>query len=50
DETVEIDLDTLEPLIAQPHSPDNVVKVRDIQGIPVSQVAIGSCTNSLLRI
>ena len=46
DETVEIDLNTLEPLIAQPHSPDNVVKVRDIQGIPVSQVAIGSCTNS----
>ena len=46
DEVVEIDLNTLEPLIAQPHSPDNVVKVRDIKGIPVSQVAIGSCTNS----
>ncbi|MHB1605120.1 MAG: aconitate hydratase [Leptospirales bacterium] len=46
DEIVEIDLNTLEPLIAQPHSPDNVVKVREIQGIPVSQVAIGSCTNS----
>ena len=46
DEVVEIDLNTLEPLIAQPHSPDNVVKVREIQGIPVSQVAIGSCTNS----
>ena len=46
DETVEIDLNTLEPLIAQPHSPDNVVKVREIAGIPVSQVAIGSCTNS----
>ncbi|MHB8370334.1 MAG: aconitate hydratase [Leptospirales bacterium] len=46
DETVEIDLNTLEPLIAQPHSPDNVVKVREIAGMPVSQVAIGSCTNS----
>ncbi len=46
DEVVEIDLNVLEPLIAQPHSPDNVVKVREIQGIPVSQVAIGSCTNS----
>ena len=46
DETVEIDLNTLEPLIAQPHSPDNVVKVREIAGTPVSQVAIGSCTNS----
>ncbi|EQD68444.1 aconitate hydratase, partial [mine drainage metagenome] len=42
DETVEIDLNTLEPLIAQPHSPDNVVKVREIAGMPVSQVAIGS--------
>jgi len=46
DEVVEIDLNSLEPLIAQPHSPDNVVKVREIKGIPVSQVAIGSCTNS----
>lgn len=46
DETVEIDLNTLEPLIAQPHSPDNVVKVREIKGVPVAQVAIGSCTNS----
>ncbi|MBI2844294.1 MAG: aconitate hydratase [Armatimonadetes bacterium] len=46
DEMVEIDLDELEPLIAQPHSPDNVVKVKDIEGVKVDQVAIGSCTNS----
>ncbi|MHC4924013.1 MAG: aconitate hydratase, partial [Planctomycetota bacterium] len=46
DETVEINLDELEPLIAQPHSPDNVVKVRDIAGMDVQQVCIGSCTNS----
>lgn len=46
DEVIEINLDELEPLIAQPHMPDNVVKVRDIAGIPVQQVAIGSCTNS----
>jgi aconitate hydratase len=46
DEVVEIDLNTLEPLIAQPHSPDAVVKVRDVAGTPTQQVNIGSCTNS----
>jgi aconitate hydratase len=46
DETIEIDLSELEPLIAQPHSPDNVVKVSDIAGIAVNQVCVGSCTNS----
>lgn len=49
DEIVEINLDELEPLIAQPHSPDNVVKVREIEGTKVDQVAIGSCTNSSYR-
>jgi len=43
-----IDLSELEPLIAQPHMPDNVVKVKDIEGIKVDQVGIGSCTNSSL--
>lgn len=46
DEHMEIDLDTLEPLIAQPNSPDNVCAITEIQGIPVNQVAVGSCTNS----
>ena len=46
DETVDIDLDKLEPLIAQPHSPDRVVPVRTVKGIPAQQVCIGSCTNS----
>ncbi|MHB1779648.1 aconitate hydratase [Acidithiobacillus sp.] len=46
DEVLEIDLDQLEPLIACPHSPDNVRKVREVAGMPVAQVAIGSCTNS----
>ncbi len=46
DEVLEIDLDALEPLIACPHSPDNVKKVREVAGTPVAQVAIGSCTNS----
>lgn len=41
-----IELGMLEPLAAQPHSPDNVAKVKDIGKIKVDQVAIGSCTNS----
>ena len=45
---VEIDLSTLEPLAAMPHSPDNVKKVADIGNIPIDQVCIGSCTNSSL--
>lgn len=49
DEVIEIDLGSLEPLIAKPHSPDNVVKVDDVAGTRVDQVAIGSCTNSSLR-
>jgi len=49
DEIIDLDLSSLEPLIAQPHSPDNVVKVKEIEGKPVDQVAIGSCTNSSLK-
>jgi aconitate hydratase len=48
DKVVEIDLSKLEPLIAQPHSPDNVVPVSKIAGTKVNQVCIGSCTNSSL--
>jgi aconitate hydratase len=47
--SIEIHLDTLKPMIAQPHSPDNVVPVESIAGIPVDQVVIGSCTNSSLE-
>ena len=46
DEDIEINLNELEPFISQPSSPDNVVKVREIEGIPVAQVCVGSCTNS----
>ncbi len=49
DELLEINLDELEPLIAQPHMPDNVVPVREVAGIPVQQVSVGSCTNSSYR-
>ena len=48
DETYTIDLDQLEPLVARPHSPDNVAPVREVGPIAVDQVAIGSCTNSSL--
>ncbi|MBQ0104739.1 MAG: aconitate hydratase, partial [Armatimonadetes bacterium] len=48
-ETIEINLDELEPMIAQPHMPDRVVKVKDLAGKKVDQVAIGSCTNGSLR-
>lgn len=46
DEVYEIDLNTLEPMIAMPHSPDAVVPVSEVEGLKVDQVAIGSCTNS----
>ena len=46
DEEITIDLSQLEPMVAQPHMPDKVVKVREIAGKKVDQVAMGSCTNS----
>lgn len=46
DEEITVDLSEIEPLAAQPHSPDNVLEVRKIGQIKVDQVAIGSCTNS----
>ena len=49
DETIEIDLSSLEPMIAQPHQPDRVVKVKEIEGMKVDQVLVGSCTNSSYR-
>ncbi len=49
DETLEIDLGELEPLVACPHMPDNVVPASALAGQPVDQVLIGSCTNSSLK-
>ncbi|QGY39893.1 aconitate hydratase [Pseudodesulfovibrio cashew] len=46
DEVIEINLSELEPLVAQPHMPDQVCKVADLAGKKIDQVAIGSCTNS----
>lgn len=49
DEELLLDLTSLEPLIALPHSPDRVVTVRSVAGTPVQQVIVGSCTNSSYR-
>ena len=48
DKIIDINLSTLKPLIACPHSPDNVVTVESLKGTKVNQVCIGSCTNSSL--
>lgn len=49
DEVIEIDLSQLEPLIALPPQPDKVVPVREVAGIKVDQVMMGSCTNTSLQ-
>ena len=48
DRVISIDLSALTPLIACPHSPDNVVEVSTLKDTKVDQVCIGSCTNSSL--
>ena len=48
DRIIDIDLSALKPLIACPHSPDNVVRVDSLKDTKVDQVCIGSCTNSSL--
>ncbi|WP_281195976.1 aconitate hydratase [Halorubrum sp. F4] len=44
-ETIEVDLDELEPLVAAPSMPDNVAPVSEYEGTDVEQVIVGSCTN-----
>ena len=48
DEEIVIDLSALEPLVACPHSPDNVKTIKELEGMKIDQVCIGSCTNSSL--
>ena len=48
DRIIDIDLSSLKPMIACPHSPDNVVRVDSLKDTKVDQVCIGSCTNSSL--
>lgn len=47
--TIELDLGSIEPNVALPHSPDNVRKISEVAGTPVDQVLIGSCTNSSFK-
>ena len=49
DDYDEIDLSAIEPLIAKPHSPGNVVPVREVAGLKVDQVIVGSSVNSSFR-
>ena len=49
DRTIELDLGSIVPMIACPHSPDNVKTVREVAGLAVDQVLVGSCTNSSYR-
>ena len=46
DQRLDIDMSTLEPMVAKPHSPDAVVSVKELEGMHIHQVVIGSCTNS----
>ena len=49
DRIIDINLSELQPLLACPHSPDNIKSAEELSGIKVDQVCIGSCTNSSLR-
>ncbi|MBW2153470.1 MAG: aconitate hydratase, partial [Deltaproteobacteria bacterium] len=49
DDMVTINLSEIEPLVAMPHSPDRVKKVSEVEGISITQIAIGSCTNSSFK-
>ena len=49
DRVIDINLSEVEPLLACPHSPDNIKSARELSDVKVNQVCIGSCTNSSLR-
>ena len=49
EKTIDIDLESIVPMVACPHSPDNVTTLREAAGLKVNQVLIGSCTNSSLK-
>jgi aconitate hydratase len=50
DEELVLDLSAVEPMVARPHSPDNVVPAGELAGVQVSQVCLGSCSNSSLAV
>ncbi len=49
DRVIDLDLGAIEPLMAKPHSPDNIGTVKELAGTRVDQVMVGSCTNSSYR-
>ncbi len=49
DRIIEINLDELEPMTAKPHSPGNIDSIKNLLGMKVDQVLVGSCTNSSYR-
>jgi 3-isopropylmalate/(R)-2-methylmalate dehydratase large subunit len=49
EKTINIELATLEPLVARPHSVDNVIPARELKGTKINQVFIGTCTNGRLE-
>ncbi len=49
DDTLTVDLSKIVPMAACPHSPDNIKPISELEGTRVTQVAIGSCTNSSYR-
>src|SRR5574341_351653 len=49
DRVIDLDLGKVEPLMAKPHSPDNIGTMKELAGTKVDQVMVGSCTNSSYR-
>ncbi len=49
DDTFTLDLSKVEPMMAAPHNPGNVITVKSMKGEKVNQIMIGSCTNSSYR-
>jgi 3-isopropylmalate/(R)-2-methylmalate dehydratase large subunit len=45
---VTVDFDTLEPLVARPHNPENVSPLSEVAGTPIHQVVIGNCSNGTI--
>ncbi|MEM1530190.1 MAG: homoaconitase large subunit [Candidatus Bathyarchaeia archaeon] len=49
EKTMEFNVDNLEPMVACPHSVDNVKPVKDVEGVEIDQAFLGSCTNGRLE-
>ena len=49
EQTITIDLDTLEPTVSYPHLPENTHPAREGRGIKIDQIVIGSCTNGRIE-